>query len=293
MHNRLIKYLKRPYSRQIKPIETILIASGIVFFLLAVFQPFGLNMIKENKLLILLGFMFVTAFCLSIQCYIFPVIWKKFYKKGNWTIGKELSNMLLTVLLISLGNSLYSLYVFSQEINLLLIGYYLIVTFLISIFPITLSIFLVQNRQLTENLRAITEMNNQLNTSSERSSVRTEKIISIMGSGKECIELDINKLLYIEANSNYVKICFTDKEKVSKKLLRATIKQMEESLNEFSSIVKCHRAFLVNVNAIREVQGNSQGYRLFFDGVEEDIPVSRAYTKEFKEQISHIKSNPA
>ena len=76
------------------------------------------------------------------------------------------------------------------------------------------------------------------------------------------------------------------KENVTKqKLLRATIKQMEDKLQQYPSVIKCHRAFLVNLNNIKSVKGNSQGYRLVFDGTEEEVPVSRAYTKELKEQI--------
>ncbi len=59
---------------------------------------------------------------------------------------------------------------------------------------------------------------------------------------------------------------------------------MEESLNEFPSVINATRAFLVNVNAIKEVQENSQGYRLLFDGIEEEIPVSRAFTNSLSTQ---------
>lgn len=50
-------------------------------------------------------------------------------------------------------------------------------------------------------------------------------------------------------------------------------------------IIRCHRAFLVNIRMVVKVDGNSQGYKLNLEGCEEDVPVSRAYAKEVKALI--------
>lgn len=284
MQNRLITYLKQPYPSQIKRGEMIVITSLLIFFLLAAFQPFGINLISQNKFLILLGYMFVTASCLSVQYYILPAIWKNYYRDSNWTIGKQLFNTLLTILLISFGNSFYAFLIFPSGMNFFTVISYFTATLLISIFPVSLFIILRQNRLLAKNLKAVTEMNKQLNIPRAASSLN--KIITVEGSGKETIELDINKFLCAEANGNYVNISYlSDGGKVRKKVLRSTIKQIEEVFNEFPFVVRCHRAFLVNTNAIDQVKGNSQGYRLLLVGIEEEIPVSRAYASQVKNRI--------
>lgn len=289
MQNRVINYLRQPYPCNIRRVKMIVISSLLVFFLLAVLQPFGIGNIKEHKFVILLGYMFVTFLSLSVLSYLFPVIWKNYYIESNWTVGKEFLNLLLIVLTIGLGNSCYSSLVFSTEMNLMTIVSCLIVTLLISVFPITLFIILRQNRLLSKELKTVTEMNNRL-TLSRTTFSHSDKVITIEGTGKETLELDINEFLCAEANGNYVNISYTGGGKTRKKVLRSTIKQMEEVFDEFPFVVRCHRAFLVNINAIDQVKGNSQGYRLLVSGIEEEIPVSRAYAKQVKDQIDAMSS---
>ena len=94
--------------------------------------------------------------------------------------------------------------------------------------------------------------------------------------------------IYVEAEGNYVKIVYRKNEKCTQKMLRATMKQVEEVSRPFSYIVKSHRAFLVNLCAVSKVSGNSQGYRLFLYDCEDSIPVSRAYSKEVKMLIEKM-----
>jgi DNA-binding LytR/AlgR family response regulator len=50
-------------------------------------------------------------------------------------------------------------------------------------------------------------------------------------------------------------------------------------------MVKCHRAFLVNVKHIEYVKGNSQGLKLMLAAIDFEIPVSRNYSKDLKERV--------
>lgn len=97
--------------------------------------------------------------------------------------------------------------------------------------------------------------------------------------------------LYAEAKGNYVKVGYrsdSDKEKkITWRLLRATMKQAEEAVSACPFIIRCHRAFLVNIRMVVKVDGNSQGYKLNLEGCEEDVPVSRAYAKEVKALIEN------
>jgi DNA-binding LytR/AlgR family response regulator len=57
---------------------------------------------------------------------------------------------------------------------------------------------------------------------------------------------------------------------------------MEEQLQS-TAVVRCHRSFLINVNAIEHVSGNAQGLRLqlvMVSGVE--VPVSRSYIPKLR-----------
>ena len=68
--------------------------------------------------------------------------------------------------------------------------------------------------------------------------------------------------LYMESSGNYVDVCYREEGNMKHKLLRSTIKQMDEMMEKYGCFVRCHRAYIVNVNKIMNINGNAQGYRL-------------------------------
>lgn len=84
-------------------------------------------------------------------------------------------------------------------------------------------------------------------------------------------------LLYIEASDNYANIFYINKGKISRFLLRNTLKRME---NVFKSteIVRCHRSYMVNFERVKVLRKDKEGLQLELDLPSViDIPVSRSY----------------
>ena len=67
---KILKYLSSPYPLFYQRWKVALISCGIVFFILLLFQPFGISAISHNKLGILLGYMVVTGLFLCIPVYL-------------------------------------------------------------------------------------------------------------------------------------------------------------------------------------------------------------------------------
>ena len=168
--------------------------------------------------------------------------------------------------------------------------------------PFPTIFFLMWNRnlQLTRNLKEAMEMNGHLSrrispevgiASLEDKVFSSEEALVFAGGTKEMLEVKAGDFLYAEAKGNYVKVGYrsdSDKEKkITWRLLRATMKQAEEAVSACPFIIRCHRAFLVNIRMVVKVDGNSQGYKLNLEGCEEDVPVSRAYAKEVKALIEN------
>ena len=84
-------------------------------------------------------------------------------------------------------------------------------------------------------------------------------------------------LLYLESAENYVNICYLNKGKVSKYLLRDTLKKMEEIFSG-SELVRCHRSYIVNFDKVKVIRKDKDGLKLEFDNPSlADIPVSKTY----------------
>lgn len=93
-------------------------------------------------------------------------------------------------------------------------------------------------------------------------------------------------LLYLESAENYVGICYINKDKVSKYLLRDTLKKIEETFAG-TEIIRCHRSYMVNFEKVRVIRRDKDGLKLGFDNpLVSDIPVSKTYVNFVMETFS-------
>jgi len=105
---------------------------------------------------------------------------------------------------------------------------------------------------------------------------------------KGILKFSIKKenLLYLESAENYVNICYLNKGKVSKYLLRDTLKKIEETFSG-TEIIRCHRSYMVNFEKVRVVRKDKDGLKLEFDNPSvTDIPVSRTYVNSVMQTFS-------
>jgi len=105
---------------------------------------------------------------------------------------------------------------------------------------------------------------------------------------KQVLKLSVRKdsLLYIESAENYVNICYLNKGKVSKYLLRDTLKKMEDTFSG-TEIIRCHRSYIVNFEKVKVIKRDKEGLKLELDSPPAiDIPVSKTYIDTVMETFS-------
>ena len=112
--------------------------------------------------------------------------------------------------------------------------------------------------------------------------------ITLTGTTSESVTLHVPDLLYIEAIGNYVKVYQWRDGEVHNDMLRATSKQIEEDLNAYPMIVRCHRAFLVNLQQVEQIVSRSGAMQLVIKHCQETLPVSRSNTAQVKEAINRL-----
>jgi hypothetical protein len=99
-------------------------------------------------------------------------------------------------------------------------------------------------------------------------------------------------LLYIESAENYVNICYLNKGKVSKYLLRDTLKRVEEK-HAGKDLVRCHRSYIVNFERVKVIRKDHDGLKLEIDSPETiDIPVSKTYIDDVMNTFSKYFKKP-
>lgn len=112
--------------------------------------------------------------------------------------------------------------------------------------------------------------------------------VTLTGTTSESISIQVKNLLYIESVGNYVKVIHLQDEQPHSDMLRATTKQMEDQLSGFPTIVRCHRAFLVNLQQVEHVVSRSGTMQLHIRHCNESLPVSRSNMQQVKDAIKAL-----
>lgn len=294
--NVVYAYLNQPYPYPNRTWKTILAIALSIFTILLLFQPFGINnIIVEYRYWVILGYGLITALVLFFQIYISPQLYPSFFEDIDWTVKRNILNTSTTLVLIALGNFIYGYFlgITWQSLNITSLFFVLFITIAVGIIPIILITVFRQNRLLALSLKESKLLNESLSKNSKASGIEdSNTTLTLLGSGKnEKLEIHSKQLLFIEAYGNYIKVTYQVSNTTLQTMLRTTIKQMTLETEKHSEIVKCHRAFIVNTQAIKHILGNSQGYRLVLNGVDQEIPVSRSYTSIIKNAIESMQIN--
>jgi len=105
--------------------------------------------------------------------------------------------------------------------------------------------------------------------------------------GDQRLSVQLNDLLYLEANENYVTVHYLNQSQSERLLLRNSMKRLEEQLSEFP-VARCHRSYIVNINRIRLVKRTKSGLIIELSTSSPiRLPVSETYRHTFSENLKN------
>jgi len=284
----LIEYARKPYPLNLNKWAVIISISLFVSFFLVVFQPFGLQHLEsDRKSFLLAGYGLVTFVVLIFDMIILPFVFPGIFREEKWTVFREVVWLVWIVATISIGNYVYS-GVFSIVHWIGIRGFLTFIgfTFAVAIIPIMGVTVFSYNRQLKKNLLASQELNELIGGQEPGMVQDDNKLVITSENRNQKIETSTSRLICIESEGNYVNTWYLEEGKIVRFLIRNTLKNIESQIEKTDSLFKCHRAFIVNLSYIEKVKGNSQGYRLLVKYLDREIPVSRNYSRSFKEAVS-------
>jgi len=95
-----------------------------------------------------------------------------------------------------------------------------------------------------------------------------------------------SSILYIEAEENYIKICYLDGQQLNEYMLRRSMKSVEPLCAEYG-LLRCHRSYYVNPMHIKALRKEREGVIVAELDVETvgNIPVTKRY---YDDLSSHI-----
>ena len=281
--------------------ETInirVISCAFIVLALAIFKPFGLDVWQWQAYVHLLAIFALGLF----SCFLTEVILRyivrmpRSYDRGvSYIISRNLRFQCINTPLVALFICLYRHYAMSSlvEGNNLSLSNYLETLVIIAFLSFAIGLywrFKFRSRYLAAELEETRLLNEQLKKFSEEKGKRdyqeeAEEAITLTGATNEHVSLKISDLLHIEAIGNYVKVTQQRDDEVHTTMLRATMKQMEDELQAYPMIVRCHRAFMVNLGKVEQISSNSRAMQLVMRHSHDAIPVSRSNVNKLKELL--------
>ena len=280
------------------------ISTAFTILAIAIFKPFGLESGQWQAYLHLL-----SLFVLGLSsCFITEVILRyvvrmpRSYDRGvGYIINRNLRFQLINTPLVALLICLYRHFAMSSlvESNRLSLSNYLETLAIIAFLSFAIGLYwrfkfrsrylameLEETRLLNEELKKMQEPEHTSPNEVEQPSEKPlPQELTLTGTTNESVTLQVSHLLYIEAVGNYVKVNHLRDGQVHTDMLRATMKQTEETLHDYPMIVRCHRAFLVNLSQVEQIVSHSGSTQLLIKHCHESLPVSRSNMAQVRAAI--------
>lgn len=275
-----------PYTRGLttetfSALRACILATLILFLL----RPFGLG---EASTSIILGFGIVVFLSALLNIIAALYVFRKFINEERWTVWKEILRTLIYLSINVIAILFFANRALSIQLNQLVIFKFIGFTILFATVPISIRTISVKNLLLKQRLREAQDLAKII----EDKPIKNDPLNGIILKSNivnDVVTTNCKDLLFIEAEKNYIAIVDRKQGEINKTLLRLSlIKAYEQIKND--SIIRCHRSYLVNINAVRKVTGNSQGLKLVFSDELQPIPVSRSYKEEVMRKISQLHS---
>lgn len=278
----MFKFLNKPYpfNDDLKYNSKLIffISIGVLVFLY-LFQPLDVSLMdNKQKLYVVMGLGAVTFLSLSLNLLILPSLFPGIFIKRIWNIKKEIIWNIWILSTISVSYYLYYRLLGIFEIDFRMI----LGLIIIAIIPITGLITVNRNRMLRNNLRLSEGINKKLK---ENKSIEAKLVHFQSDYVKDNLSIKVSLLLLIRAANNYIEVFWKEGEKYKSQMIRTSLLKAEELLKEHKFIFKCHRSYMVNINYIDKIEGNVQGYKLYFENLDFSIPVSKNFVYKLKELI--------
>lgn len=269
-----------------KPFIGTLILSAIWFVFIVIYRPLGVHGSRSLSLAsTMAGYCLVQGVIIYGAARFLKFI-PFFSKETQWTIRKELSAIILMLLIM--GISLYFTGFIieppSQRWNISTFLSSCKIACLIGIIPLAYCTL--------RNYRFLYDSGTEQDyviVNNKETLIQHEELIHICSQlKKEELSFYPSQFVYCAADGNYVVFHLIINEQYIKKMIRNSINNIEQQLTQIPSILRIHRAFIVNLNMVASKRGNALGYLLKFNKIDVEIPVSRNNTKNFDRKIKQF-----
>lgn len=278
--------LSQPYPyfyRSINLLVFALIIFGMSVIFNFVFEPFVVYR-PEHKMSY-----FWISIIHSLNAFIIIILvvgsLNKVLNEEKWKVWKEILLYGALLLIIGIGQFFIRDIIYNNPLNWSWQYFFEEIknTFLAGILFVIILVPLNYIRLNRRNFASARKLNSK--PLEDKSSSEEDEVLIVTQLKSEEFVLNVKELLVAKAEGNYLELILKDGEGTKIILKRMTLKELEAQLKEYPQFLRTHRSYLLNLQTIRNVKGNAQGYQVAISNYDNEIPVSRGIIPRFEEKF--------
>jgi DNA-binding LytR/AlgR family response regulator len=218
---------------------------------------------------------------------ILPLFSPATFSNKKWTVGKHILWVTFILLTIGSGNYVYTYaFIDVMQWHWKIFILFILFTMVIGIIPVSIVTLIDVNRKLKKNLKTASNINKEIHQNTS-DNIDKNKALILRGKNKnETLSIKEDQFYFLCSEGNYVQIYYQEGTDFKKTMLRNTLHNISQQLQNSSTIVQCHRAYMVNTDKIIKAEGNAQGFKLKIKDLSEKIPVSRKFVPTVKRTLA-------
>ena len=114
------------------------------------------------------------------------------------------------------------------------------------------------------------------------------EIINLMdNNGNLKLSVKLDNLYYIKAEDNYINVFYQRSGAIASYMLRCKMQTIADNCVDSSSLMRCHRSYIININKVSVLHNEADGFVIDFEreGLE-SVPVSKTYSARVLEAFN-------
>lgn len=263
----------------------LIIAAGFgltILLILILFAPFGMDNIKTfpERFIVSSGYSLIASvvWFAALRGFIF-------FKINKIRFLHILLFIIVIQFIIGCLSTVYNNVIFKNPYYFEFFFDIQLAVYLIGIIP-AIMLFLLLETSFYQRLSPVNYLiTNQVTSNKNRIEVKIED-----ENPEKNICLFTDEILWISSMDNYVKIEIqNNREKKKPVILRNTLKNVEKSVSDSGTFIRCHKSYIVNIQWIREVSGNSLSKRCVMQIGNDIVPISRSKVDLVLKKIQELK----
>ena len=240
----------------------------------------------NDRIIFKIGLGVIIFLAMLLVRVVYPGLKKNYSKSANDSV---LRPYLYGFMIWLISTVAFSIYINATGL-IILSAYVLFKVALINLAPpLILSVYdkITELKHQNESLQVERKLM-QKRIDKKEGKVLNQSVEFISENQSDYLSLLVNEILFIKSANNYAEINYLEGDRILKKLVRNTLKNIELLLKPYPEFIRCHRVCIVNIRHIEKLVGNCNHHTLIIKGSEEAISVSRQYYLKMKEALLSV-----